>query len=103
MVLVFFVLVRFSGCGWESPVKYLWLGLTSSSVVPSTGGQMGMGEQEEILCVGVFWGVCYSDMHKAKMIVVLEIPSLGRAAILGFLIKSGMPGVTSYQSAYIIG
>ena len=62
-----------------------------------------MGEHQEILCVGVFWGVCYSDVRKAKLIVVLEIPSLGRAAMLGFLTKSGMPRVTSYLSAYVIG
>lgn len=67
MVVVFFVLIRFSGCGWEIPVKYLWLGLSSSSIVPFTGGQMAMGEHQDILCVCVFWDVCYSEMHKAKM------------------------------------
>lgn len=62
-----------------------------------------MGEHQEILCVGIFWEVCYSDMHKAKMMVVLVIPSLGRAAVLGFLMKSGMPRVISSLSAYITG
>lgn len=56
MVLVFFILIRFSGCGRKIPVEYLWLGLTGSAVVPSTGGQTGMGGQQEILCGGMLFG-----------------------------------------------
>lgn len=53
--LVFFVLIRFSECGREIPVKYPWLGLTGSAVIPSTGGQTGIEGQQEILCGGVLF------------------------------------------------
>lgn len=84
---MFFILIRFSGCGREIPVKYPWLDLTVGAVVPSTGGQTGMGGQQEILCGGTL------SRHApgCNDVVLGGDPLPWWAAVLWFLIKPGIP------------